>query len=102
MREKQLKHYSNQGIELGIHGRSHRAFTHLTKFELSSELRDCLQWLRCLGQGSPMSICFPHGKHNDLVIEQSHLIANILLGVDCDDLYLPVLRRIHITEEYNV
>ena len=102
MQEKQLAYYRSQGIELGIHGRSHRAFTHLTTFELSAELSDCLHWLRSLGNDSPTSICFPHGKHNDLVIKQSHLIANILLGVDCDDIHLSVLRRVHITEEYNV
>jgi peptidoglycan/xylan/chitin deacetylase (PgdA/CDA1 family) len=102
MQEKQLKHYSNQGIELGIHGRSHRAFTHLVSCELSSELSDSLSWLRSLGNVSPISICFPHGKHSEIVIEQSLAIGQILLGVDCDTQLPPVLRRIHVTEEFNV
>jgi peptidoglycan/xylan/chitin deacetylase (PgdA/CDA1 family) len=102
MQEKQLKHYINQGIELGIHGCSHRAFTHLASCEFSSELSDSLSWLRSLGNVSPISICFPHGKYSEIVIKQSLSIGQILLGVDCDTRLTPVLRRIHVTEEYNV
>ncbi|MFK5892669.1 MAG: polysaccharide deacetylase family protein [Pseudomonadota bacterium] len=102
MQEKQLKRYSSQGIELGIHGRSHRTFNHLTSSELSSELSDCLNWLCSLGNVSSTSLCFPHGKHSETVIKQSQSIVKIMLGVDCDTLLPPVLKRIHVTEDYNV
>lgn len=102
MSEQQLKRYCAQGIELGIHGRSHRAFINLTSSELYSELIGSLNWLKSLGSMSAVSICFPHGKHNEQVIKLSQSVGQILLGVDCDTLDSAVLRRVHVTEDYNV
>jgi|TARA_B100001063_G_scaffold158194_1_gene147558 peptidoglycan/xylan/chitin deacetylase (PgdA/CDA1 family) len=100
MQEHHLKLYNSQGIELGIHGCSHRAFTQLSPSELNKELTENYNWIRGLGCRESMSICFPHGKHNKKVIEQSQLFGLIHLGVDCETFYPSVLRRIHITEDY--
>jgi peptidoglycan/xylan/chitin deacetylase (PgdA/CDA1 family) len=102
MSEEQLRHYCDHGIELGIHGRSHRAFIHLSSSELKYELVDSFNWLKLLGNISVASICFPHGKHNEQVIKLSQSVSQILLGVDCDTLESAVLRRIHVTEDYDV
>ncbi|EPJ56209.1 MAG: polysaccharide deacetylase [Osedax symbiont Rs2] len=99
MNEQQLMHYYSQGIELGIHGRSHRAFNHLTAATLESELSDSLVWLQLLGVTTPVSICFPHGKHNEQVITKCLSIGQTLLGVDCEMEFIQVFRRIHVKEE---
>jgi len=102
MSEEQLRHYCVHGIELGIHGRTHRAFIHLSSSELRSELEDSFNWLKSLGSMPAISICFPHGKYNEQVIKLSQSVGQILLGVDCNTLDSAVFRRVHVTEDYNV
>jgi len=100
MGEQQLSHYYRQGIEIGIHGRSHRAFNHLSATSLEAELSESLLWLQSLGITKPISTCFPHGKHNERVIAQCLPISQTLLGVDCEMGFSQVLRRIHVKEQY--
>jgi len=101
MSESEIINFCRQGIELGIHGCSHRTFSALTQRELLDELLTSLTWLNSLGGKSFPPICFPHGKHNLNVINLSLSIGMPLLGVDCDIHYPQVLRRIHYKERQN-
>lgn len=101
MSEQALKCYCEKGIELGIHGVSHRAFTLLSPHTLKYELIESLAWIRALGAEHQVSICFPHGKHNKQVIQECSNISSIFLGVDTNQTHPLVYRRIHVTEGYS-
>ena len=95
---EQLKKYVKKGIELGIHGCSHRTFTTLSKEQLKQELVTAKDWLTSLGNKNHFSICFPHGQYNQEVIQFCLGYSKLLLGVDTKTIN-PVLRRIYIKEE---
>lgn len=102
MTEELLIHYSKSGVELGIHGISHRVFTQLPKSTLINEITDSVNWILNLTNISPKSICFPHGKHDIGVVALSLKHTNLLLGVEGGSFCTPVLPRIHIKEHENV
>lgn len=99
LNENELKSFCAKGVELGIHGRSHRAFTHLSSSVLREELSDCSIWLQSLGASSKVSICFPHGKYNGDVLNAIQSFSEIFLGIDSNSVVAPIIRRIHVTEE---
>lgn len=99
--DKQLADFASRGLELGIHGVSHRVFTSLSDSELLEELKDSKEWLQSLGAGNTLSICFPHGSHDRRTVGICSDFGSHLFGVDSPNLYKPVLRRIHIKEEAN-
>lgn len=99
--DQQLVDFVSRGIELGIHGSSHRIFTSLPDDELLQELNDSRDWIKSLGISENRSICFPHGSHDQRVSNICSGFGNILLGVDAVPLCGSVQRRIHIKEAPN-
>jgi len=96
--EQQLSDFSLRGVELGIHGVSHRVFTALSKGDLLSELHESSEWLRSLGHLGEHSICFPHGAHDERVSKICSDYGLFLLGVDAQPVCASVYQRIHIKE----
>ena len=96
--ENQLCEISAAGIELGIHGCSHRTFTSLSAQSLEGEILDSQRWLRSLGASGDIPICFPHGAHNTETVSICRQYSNALLGVDCQPVCHDVHRRVHIKE----
>jgi peptidoglycan/xylan/chitin deacetylase (PgdA/CDA1 family) len=99
MSEAQLCEYSNRGIQLGIHGTSHRVFNALTNDRLKLELEQAHRWLSKLCSSEAFPICLPHGAHNKRVIETCLRYSRVLLGVDTESIYPDVHRRQWITED---
>tara|TARA_R110001583_G_scaffold158496_1_gene310424 strand:+ start:2723 stop:3502 length:780 start_codon:yes stop_codon:yes gene_type:complete len=99
MSESQLLQYSDRGIQLGIHGTSHRVFNALTTDGLKHELSQAHNWLSRFSASTTFPICFPHGAHNEQVVETCWGYSKILLGVDTESICSNVLRRQWITEE---
>jgi peptidoglycan/xylan/chitin deacetylase (PgdA/CDA1 family) len=98
---QQLSDFVSRGIELGIHGSSHRVFTSLTDNELLKELSDSRDWIHSLGIRGNLSICFPHGTHDQRITNICSGFGEFLLGVDALPLCETVKRRIHIKEVSN-
>ena len=101
LNEKQLSDFSSRGIELGIHGSSHRTFNTLSEEILVREIKDSQQWLRSLGASEPLAICFPHGAHDQRTIDICLRYSQTLLGVDAETLSPVVMRRVHVREGCN-
>ncbi len=101
MSETDLKYWCKSGIELGIHGTSHRVFTSLTPQQLNKELTISRTWLYSLGAQACLPICFPHGKYNNQVIKQCNKFTSFLIGVDAEKSSPSVYRRIQICENNN-
>ena len=97
--EQQLTDLSSNGVELGIHGSSHRVFTSLSSADLSKELSESSKWLNSLGITGKYSICFPHGAHTERLSSVCSDFGSFLLGVDSDPACDSVYRRTHIKEE---
>lgn len=96
--ENQLVYLAYKGIDFGIHGSSHRIFTSLSNNELLQELTESKSWLKSLGAASKLSICFPHGSHNQRVIDICAKFDAVLLGIDSAFNHESVQRRIHVKE----
>ncbi len=101
LNELQLRQLAFSGNELGLHGCSHRVFDSLPKSKLTKELEDNRNWLNSLTGQRTYSVCFPHGRHNQEVIEQCQF-ATSLLGVDTPAQHYSVYRRVHFTERTNI
>lgn len=99
MNEKQIRFYSERGIELGIHGVSHRVFTQLGTTRLLSELSESARWLEYLGQKSKPPLCFPHGKFNHSVLNLASGFSSVYLTVDQQTEGGGVWRRMWVVEE---
>ncbi|MDQ7074784.1 MAG: polysaccharide deacetylase family protein [Gammaproteobacteria bacterium] len=99
MSEKKLKHYIAQGIEVGIHGVSHRIFTCLSNKSLRAELHESQQWLYSLGAHGVLPICFPHGAHDASTVTTCLQMGSPLLGVDSPPKHTSVWQRIWIKEK---
>lgn len=100
MSEAQLTAYSEQGIELGIHGTSHRTFISLPSNQLHQELADAKEWLTNISHANEFPICFPHGAHDERVVTICRKYSKHLLGVDSSSKSPQVLKRLWITEDY--
>jgi peptidoglycan/xylan/chitin deacetylase (PgdA/CDA1 family) len=97
--DQQLGNFASRGVELGIHGTSHRTFTSMSDRDLLQELSDSRDWLNSLGFKDKLSICFPHGSHDQRTSNICAKFGSHLLGVDAIPTCSSVQRRIHIKEE---
>jgi len=98
MSESQLSDFIFRGIEVGVHGVSHRVFSCLSDRRLLAELTDARSWLFSLGAKGVLPICFPHGDYDQRVVEMCLHFGVPLLGVDVKSKNSNVWRRQWITE----
>lgn len=96
--EHQLSDFCSKGIELGVHGVSHRIFTSLSNDALQQELNESRDWLISLGANKNLPICFPHGAHNQRIVDICLTYGSLLFGVDAVPSCSSVQRRTHIKE----
>ena len=99
--DQQLADFVSRGVELGIHGSSHRIFTSMSDSDLLQELSESKDWLNSIGVNGRLSICFPHGSHDPRTSKICSNFGEFLLGVDALPTCGSVQRRIHIKEVSN-
>ena len=62
-----LRALERSGVEVGVHGRTHRPLTALTDDELVEETSGAAAALAALGLRRPRAFAYPHGEHDERV-----------------------------------
>lgn len=96
--ELQLRELVSMGLQLGVHGVSHRIWTEISPADLHAEIQGSLEWLSSLGCKHPFGLCMPHGKINVDVYQALSAYSLPLFGVD-QDYPFAVLRRRWLKEQ---
>jgi glycosyltransferase involved in cell wall biosynthesis/peptidoglycan/xylan/chitin deacetylase (PgdA/CDA1 family) len=65
-----LRALERSGIEIGVHGRTHRPLVGLTDAELAEETSGAAAALAALGLSRPRVFAYPHGEHDERVRRQ--------------------------------
>ena len=102
LNEKDLKQYSAAGIEMGLHGVTHRIWSNLSWSELAWEIRESEDWLTELTGTRPLGACFPHGKEPSEQAVTSLLSAYDCFGVDKPYSQNQVIRRFWLRETHHI
>lgn len=99
--EIQLRELVNLGLQLGVHGITHRVWTALSTAELHAEIQSSLAWLASLGCDQPVGLCMPHGKIDQSVYDILQGYKLPLLGVDREYPFT-VIRRLWVKEDTEI
>jgi len=65
MSEEQIKHYAEQGMDFGVHSRTHANLTLLTTDSLEEEIKGSHRDLAHILGMSPQSFAYPRGLQNE-------------------------------------
>ena len=104
MSGRMLANYHRRGVAVGVHGVSHRVWSHMSAAKLRAEIVECAEWLRELGVAEIAGLCFPHGQYRccrQLSGEAARLAKIGLFGVDRHYADPAVTRRIWIKQNTN-
>ncbi len=66
---EQIKDLADQGMEIGSHGTTHRAFTFLPEEQVSGELKESVQEISTITGNPPLTVAYPFGIQNKTVRE---------------------------------
>jgi peptidoglycan/xylan/chitin deacetylase (PgdA/CDA1 family) len=97
--EEDLAAWSKRGIQLGIHGVTHRIWSNLSSAQLAEEVEQSTRWIESLTGKIPECAAFPHGKEPPPILSRSILRGKILYGVDRPYADQQVLRRMWLKED---
>ena len=78
----ELKSLVAQGIELGCHGRTHRAFPALPSAELANDLKTCADWFGAVFGDTPQTLAYPFGQCDPVCAEIVARKYEFALAVD--------------------
>lgn len=99
--EIQLCQLVSLGLQLGVHGVSHRVWTALSTAELHAEIQHSFSWLASLGCKQPVALCMPHGKIDQSLYSILQRYRLPLLGVDRAYPFA-VTRRLWVKEDTEI
>jgi len=100
--EEDLQEYSALGIQMGLHGVTHRIWSCLRWKELAWELRESENWLYGLTGVRPTGACFPHGQAPSKRALNSLLNVYDCFGVDKPYKQDQIIRRFWLRETHQI
>jgi len=77
MDERQLRHISESGFEIGSHGMTHSLLTadYMDENQIIAEMQESRKWLEMVTEKPVTSFCFPSGEYNTRTLQIAKMVG---------------------------